>query len=577
MLVSKHCLRYIYIRMSRLLKWLNYEQEQVSFKEIFLIYTLFISNAFFIFFAFVNYVSDQKLGACILLCGAIVEPFILVLYLKRKLSFTTSVNIGLALGALCLYMDMYVSGGIYSSGIGWVLVFPLLSYYLLEKSRSTRVWIGITIGIILFFGLIQPLSGIVVNGNHISTLDHTLSNIGLVVIITLLTYVFEKKKREKLKESEKQFQTMFEEAPMGITIYNPSKKGSMDVNSRYAEIVGRSIQEIQELGWEKYTHPDDLEEDLNQMAKIKKGEIDGYKLEKRYIRPDGNIVWVNMTITTFKTHIFKGSNSVYMCMIEDITDRKLLEDQQLKANIMLKKNARVLANQNEQLNDFCDIVSHNLRAPLASISMMTDYIENCDDEEERKEMLREIKPVIKNLNEIFNELVESLQVEQDLQVKIEKNNLQEFIDKIVKRFELEIKRTEAEIQCDIVETPFILFPPIYLDSILMNLISNALKYRSPDRKPMIQISTKREADTIQLAFSDNGLGVDTEKHKNNLFKIRKVFHDHPDSKGFGLFITKKQMEVLGGKIEIESELDKGTTFHLEFINQNDESKKVDIN
>mgnify|MGYP001617950381 CR=1 FL=1 len=196
-----------------------------------------------------NYVSDQKLGACILLCGAIVEPFILVLYLKRKLSFTTAVNIGLALGALCLYMDMYVSGGIYSSGIGWVLVFPLLSYYLLKKSLSTRVWIGVTIGIIVFFGLIQPVPGIVVGGVPISTIDHTLSNIGLIVIITLLTYVFEKKKREKLKESEKQFQTMFEEAPLGITIYNPMKKGRMDVNSRYAEIVFRSIQEIQEIGW----------------------------------------------------------------------------------------------------------------------------------------------------------------------------------------------------------------------------------------------------------------------------------------------------------------------------------------
>lgn len=553
--------------MPRILKLLNYKQEQISFKEIFLIYTLFISNAFFIFFAIVNYLSEQEIGAYILLGGAIVEPFILRLYLKGKLSFTKTVNIGLTLGAICLYLDMYISGGIYSSGIGWVVVFPLISYYLLEKSISTRIWITITIGVILFFGIMQPVSEITIDGNRISTVEHTLSYIGLVVIITLLTYVFEMKKHEKIKEGEKQFQTMFEEAPMGITIYNPGKKGSMDINSRYAEIVGRTVEEIDQLGWEIYTHPDDLQADLEQMAKIKTGEIKGYTLEKRYIRPNGDIVWVNMTITSFKTHKNNVSNSVYMCMIEDISERKLLEEQQLKANIMLKKNARVLSNQNEQLNDFCDIVSHNLRAPLASISMMTDYIEKCDNEEERKEMIREIKPVIRNLNEIFNELVESLQVEQDLHVKMEHNNLQDFMDKILKRFELEIKINEAQIQFDIDSTPTLHFPPIYLDSILTNLLSNALKYKSPDRKPLIRITTKKEGDNVYLSFSDNGLGLDTEKHKNNLFKIRKVFHDHPDAKGFGLFITKKQMEVMGGRLDIESIINQGTTFHLEFINQ----------
>lgn len=553
--------------MPKLLKLLNYEPEQISFKEVFLIYTLFISNGCFFFFAIVNYFLDQELGAYILIAGAILETLVLRLYLKRVLSFTVGVNIGLGLGALCLFMDMYVSGGIYSSGIAWVLIFPLLSYYLLEKGLSTRIWIGISVLMILIFGFIQPLPGIEVNGIHISTLDHTLSNVGLITIITLLTYVFEKKKREKIREGEKQFQTMFEEAPMGITIYNPQKREEMDINPKYAEIVGRTPEEIQKLGWDSFTHPDDLQDDLDQMEKIKKGEIDGYKLEKRYIRPDGSIVWVDMTISTFKTNRRNTSNSVYMCMIKEITERKLLEEQQLKANEMLKYNAKILANQNEQLNDFCDIVSHNLRAPLASISMMTEYIERCEDEEERKEMLGEIKPVIKNLNEIFNELVESLQIEQDLEVKQEDNNLRELVDKILKRFELEIKLSEAKIHLDINETPSIHFPPIYLDSILSNLISNALKYRSPDRKPLISISTRKKTNTIELSFSDNGLGIDIERHKNNLFKIRKVFHDHPDAKGFGLFITKKQMEVLGGKIEIESILGQGTTFHLEFVNQ----------
>jgi light-regulated signal transduction histidine kinase (bacteriophytochrome) len=219
------------------------------------------------------------------------------------------------------------------------------------------------------------------------------------------------------------------------------------------------------------------------------------------------------------------------------------------------------------LNDFCDIVSHNLRAPLASISMLADYIERCSDQEEKQEMVSKIKPVANNLNEIFNELVESLQIEQDHTIQSDHNILSEIIEKIVKRFEIEIELHEVEIILDIHETPIIIFPYIYLDSILSNLISNSIKYKFPNRKPIIKISTKNENDSIILSITDNGLGIDLFRHKNNIFKIRKVFHDHPDAKGFGLYISKKQIDALGGRIWVESTPNIGSTFFIEFINQ----------
>ncbi|HLU90792.1 MAG TPA: ATP-binding protein, partial [Cyclobacteriaceae bacterium] len=107
----------------------------------------------------------------------------------------------------------------------------------------------------------------------------------------------------------------------------------------------------------------------------------------------------------------------------------------------------------------------------------------------------------------------------------------------------------------------------YFSSILHNLISNALKYRSPDRKSEISITTTRIKDTVLLSVKDNGLGIDTVKHKDNLFKIRKVFHRHPDAKGFGLFITKTQVEARGGEIWVESEPGQGSTFFIKFKKQ----------
>ena len=350
-----------------------------------------------------------------------------------------------------------------------------------------------------------------------------------------------------------------------ITIFNSNNGGINDLNQKYSEIVGRSKKEIKKIGWEKFTHPDDLQMDLEKMAQLERGEISGFKLEKRYIKPNGSIVWVDMSVTIFKT--IKREKNNYMCMIEDITQRKLMEEKQLKDSQMLEKKSRILAKQNEQLNDFCDIVSHNLRAPLASISMLTDYIERCEDEEEKQEMVSKIKPVAHNLNEIFNELVESLQIEQDHSIQSDHNILSEVIEKINKRFEIEIELHGVEIHLDIDETPSIYFPYIYLDSILSNLISNSIKYKFPERKPILKIATKIENDSIILSITDNGLGLDLFRHKNNLFKIRKVFHDHPDAKGFGLYISKKQIDALGGRIWIESTPNIGSTFFVEFINQ----------
>ena len=110
------------------------------------------------------------------------------------------------------------------------------------------------------------------------------------------------------------------------------------------------------------------------------------------------------------------------------------------------------------------------------------------------------------------------------------------------------------------------FPSKYIDSILSNLISNALKYKSPKRNPVISIKTERVNRDIILSVKDNGLGIDMKLAEKNLFKIRKVFHNHPDAKGFGLFLIKTQIDAMKGEIWVESEPDKGSTFFVKFKN-----------
>lgn len=288
-----------------------------------------------------------------------------------------------------------------------------------------------------------------------------------------------------------------------------------------------------------------------------------WKGELKNKAKDGSTYWVDTTIVPFLNQ--DGKPYQYVAIRSDITERKEGEEQIKVNNIKAIEHAQILELKNTQLVDFCNIVSHNLRAPLINIAMLVDFVEQSEDEEEKSEALAKIKPVVNHLMDVFNELVESIQVKQDTEVDVDTIILEDCLAKILRGFETQIEEYEAKIHIDLSEANSIYFPPKYIDSILSNLISNALKYKSPHRNPVIHIKTqKTEQDSVLLSVADNGLGIDLVMHKDQIFKIRKTFHKHPDAKGFGLFMTKTQVEAMNGKIWAESEPEKGTTFFIEF-------------
>ncbi len=233
-----------------------------------------------------------------------------------------------------------------------------------------------------------------------------------------------------------------------------------------------------------------------------------------------------------------------------------------------EKRTAELSSQKKQLEDFCNIISHNLRAPLVNIGMLVDFLIKSTDPDQQELLKEQLSISSAILNEIFNELVESLQVRQDTEIKSEKIILHEYAQRSIDALKGQINKSQAVIETNFENCPEIYFPEKYITSIFHNLISNALKYESPERKPIIKIGTKIVKGNIILSVSDNGLGIDLKKHKDNMFKIRKVFHSHPDAKGFGLFITKSHVDAMGGSIWVESIPGVGSTFFIEFKNHN---------
>jgi PAS domain S-box-containing protein len=359
---------------------------------------------------------------------------------------------------------------------------------------------------------------------------------------------------KKIKEISDYKYALDESSIVAIT----NQKGIIThVNDNFCKISKYSREEL--LGYDHRIinssyHPASFIKEL--WNTIAKGKV--WKGELKNRAKDGTPYWVDTTIVPFLNE--KGKPYQYVAIRSDISERKKGEERIAKMLIAAE-------HQNKQLVDFCNIVSHNLRAPLVNISMLLDYMESAEDEEERIEVLGKVKPVVDHLNGILDELVESLQIRQDIAVESTILNFQESLDKILVGFNTQLNLYHTTILANFDDAPKIFYPQQYLDSILSNLVSNALKYKSPERDLVLKIKSRHVESGIELSVEDNGLGIDMEMHKDSIFKIRKVFHKHPEARGFGLFMTRTQIEALGGNIWVKSRPHEGSTFFINFINQ----------
>jgi PAS domain S-box-containing protein len=263
---------------------------------------------------------------------------------------------------------------------------------------------------------------------------------------------------------------------------------------------------------------------------------------------DGSYYWVSTTIVPYLNE--SGKPYQFVAIRFDITQQKNQE-------LDLKARTR-------QLEDFCFIVSHNLRSPLSNLLLLTSMIKNSKTFEEQKLLIDKIEKPVNILNETFNELVESLQVRQDISIDKDVLSFGQCLDKVMETLSIGLQETDFEIRSDFSEIAEITYPKKYLISYLHNLISNAIRYRAPERKLSVEVKTFLKNDHVCLEVKDNGIGIDMKNHGHKLFGLRKTFHGNPDAKGFGLFITKTQVETMGGQIFAESELHKGSNFIIQF-------------
>lgn len=227
----------------------------------------------------------------------------------------------------------------------------------------------------------------------------------------------------------------------------------------------------------------------------------------------------------------------------------------------LNRQNNQLQQTNRRLSDFAHITSHNLRAPVSNLNSLL-HIYDISDEIEKKEVIGKFKTVVSHLNTTMETLVGALKTQHNSSKEIEPIPLNEVLIEVKKILETQINESKIEINSNFLVNDRVAYNKIYMDSIFLNLISNAIKYRSPDRSPVLSIISKTERGKPVLIFKDNGLGIDLERHGDKLFGLSKTFHRHPDARGVGLFMTRTQIESLGGTITAKSKVNEGTEFKI---------------
>lgn len=258
--------------------------------------------------------------------------------------------------------------------------------------------------------------------------------------------------------------------------------------------------------------------------------------------------------------IYNSDNELshWISIQKDVTEERKQEKEK-------EQLIRELTQNNKDLKQFSYITSHNLRAPLSNLIGLLNLIEDIPiNDSELLEIINGFKKSTHLLNETINDLVKIIVIKDKISIQKENVTINEVVEHVFSQLKFQIEQSKPILKLNFDEADIIYTNKAYLESILINLLTNSIKYKSETKKLKISITIKKTNNSTILKFKDNGIGIDLKRNSEHIFGLYQRFHDYPDSKGLGLYLVKSQIESLGGTIAIESEVNKGTEFTLTF-------------
>jgi len=370
---------------------------------------------------------------------------------------------------------------------------------------------------------------------------------------------------KKHKEEEAQPVTVKQEENISIQTEKKLPQGNFEYDLNRAKFIfSKEVMDILELPEDaslKFDRIDNMftEESKEEFQKGFNSAVyskEDYEIILICTTPEGNIKTIKeigfpVIDTTGKVTALRGT-------IQELSSRKAMPSE------ISDVNYGQIADQNKRLLNFAHIASHNLRSHASNLQMILQVLSSSQSEEEKKFCMDSLEKISVSLSKSISNLNDLMAVETELNKTKTPIAFKDVLANVTGTLSQQINDTKAIIDSDFSKGPVVEYVPAYIESIILNLVSNALKYRHPQRIPHIQLRSYFENGHTMFTIKDNGMGIDLTRHKDKLFRMHQTFHNHPDSRGIGLLITKNQVEAMGGTIDVESEPGTGTKFTIKF-------------
>lgn len=260
-------------------------------------------------------------------------------------------------------------------------------------------------------------------------------------------------------------------------------------------------------------------------------------------------------------------NGVPLFNNDGSVDRILLVTQNIsEAKIAEAERDRLikdLKSQNEELQRFAYIISHNIRAPIVNISSLLElYNSDTPADPENVEVIENLRASTNILHGTLEDLIEVVSIKKNKIPKIENVSFKKLVRNIERSLSKQLQESETVIHMDFQQAPNINYIYSHLENFIINLTTNAIKYKHPDRSPVIHIRTYQKADYTVIEFRDNGIGIDLDRYRDRLFGLYQRFHSHVEGKGLGLYLVREQIRAHDGNLAVSSVVGEGTSFYI---------------
>lgn len=355
--------------------------------------------------------------------------------------------------------------------------------------------------------------------------------------------------RKVWEQERERFRTIFENAAFGALMFGTD--GKLRYANRFVcKLLNSTPENLMLADFNQIFSP---EFESNQQANYTQIIVDGIResFELTLRLPD------NKEKTMLSNAIFidssKNASGLVAYTFSDITER--IQQEQATRDAL-----HIVSEQNKRLLNFSYIVSHNIRSHASNISGIAHVLSDEPEPEIQRQFIEGLIKSSKNLDSTLRHLNELLNIQSRVNIHKESVSFFQVVNRTLDTLVVDLKTNHVKIINKIEDGFKLQTDKAYIDSVVLNLLSNAIKYRRPDIDPEITIESGTKNSVPYFSILDNGKGIDLEKYGDKLFGMFKTFHGNRDARGIGLFITRNQIEALGGTVEVESKVGEGTKF-----------------